>query len=359
MRRRLAVTAVLVALLSCRREEHDPVQSFDFHGVIRPRFSSSGACGGGHFQDSASFPESDVVWIVDGQTVCLYWDQLKTTIASASSPSGMRTCEFCAAADPCGAGATIPSGDVPRNEFPQVHLFEWPFPVFDVHEDKGAFGYAVGCPGNQSYPFSEYVPTRNADLMLQGWALNPPGDFIRGSRHLGVTLVPATGDFEMPPRILTAQPGSDPGTATFTWTVPQTGRIWDENFSPDLHITKIRNLRGTLETGSFVDAVGRKGTERLANPTPILPFNVGFGSDIHCDADPTTADGGIDLARCNKGGNILAVDATPGYQIVSGSPPAAILWSVGFRDRPPFTLPTLQPGETLAISFTLKSKTAP
>ena len=47
------------------------------------------------------------------------------------------------------------------------------------------------------------------------------------------------------------------------------------------------------------------------------------------------------------------------FEFITKSPPAAVLWSVGFRDRPPFTLPTLQPGEALAISFTLKSKTAP
>jgi hypothetical protein len=152
-----------------------------------------------------------------------------------------------------------------------------------------------------------------------------------------------------------------------TQTPTSAARFREDSFSPNLHITKVRVLKGTPSvdpiTGRFqID----KLTATPVHPTRIitLPASLDLGghdvyafSSDRCYANDSE-DGDIDLTRCRYERYNLDCtahcvhDATPQYH--NYDPGRDVVWFVEFDPADHGVIPALNCGEVLAIEFTLE-----
>jgi len=143
--------------------------------------------------------------------------------------------------------------------------------------------------------------------------------------------------------------------------------VWDDNFSKNLRVSKVRILKGKLcpdpanngykpcinpQTGRFI----------LVDETPVIPrFITYFPNYIETNSAADgqtcyaqgTSDGGIDITMCDSDNNsATATDeytVTPTYS--EQNPTNFLTWFVAFA---PGSAPSLAIDETLAIEFTIE-----
>jgi hypothetical protein len=154
---------------------------------------------------------------------------------------------------------------------------------------------------------------------------------------------------------------ANPTIVWYKWTVG-VGPVWEDNFSANLRVGKIRVLKGREvrdpNTGRFgLDDM----TKTVAHPSRIVlvpnfdsSLSV-FNQDTNrCYAD-SSADGDINLNRCRTafGNNTgFLFDVTPTY--LKTQPADQLTWIVEFNPAEGGMPPVLAADETLAIEFTIE-----
>lgn len=318
---------------------------------------------------SLKLGESDVYWVLPGEQAFVKWQDYHVHAPVDGSPWD---CNFCAELRSRSQGGDVcrlPDGKRPAFAFSaaQVQVQESPLPAGLANSNPqaaGPFQWDDGCftpaPAADQPDFGPMGAVSIAVNRSASWTARADiGDAIFPSRS------PDSATFwvippPMPPRE-TLAPYVDPSTQRadlhhWIWTVQVTTDAngkpwWSENFAPGLAVGKVRVLRGTspvVPPPHRVRVYERIDTN-LRDP---------FGSDIfYCLSDPTAVDGDIDLTRCRGfGGQITPRRITPAYDR-DRDPPAdqlvrtPLTWVVEFSDTSP--APTLNPGESLAIEFTL------
>jgi hypothetical protein len=144
----------------------------------------------------------------------------------------------------------------------------------------------------------------------------------------------------------------------YSGSIPQTPTLQD-NFSANLRIGKVRILKGKPDA----DPVTNKF--RLKDPSVVRPSRIVlipsytgdsvFSHDsTRCYSNPNIPDGDIDLTNCriNAGSAGTLQDATPAY--LKFTPRSPLTWVAEFRASEGGTPPILDPGEVLAIEFTIQ-----
>lgn len=359
------VVVGLVAIAGCHETVPQNPRDAAFRGEIRPGFAGS-ECGTPHYQAMGSFPKSETMWLVAGEGICSYWEEFTIEVEEAEDPTQVTTCAFCNI-PPCG-GIAWPGSSVASDIGPQVRLYHWPFPIFDDRDQVATYGWHVGCTTNTRFPFPSYLPETNGGFTLvAGPGRDETSTFVRAGEGLEVILVPAGGELEMPPRFLMPAQSEEPDVLLFRWGV-EVGQRWSESFSPNMRVTRVRVLKGKIETGRFFDSVGDGTDRRLVDSEPVLFRTLDFGQNLDCDAQAGTEDGNVDLTQCRDGADLRPRTATPAYEIISelASPlgiraPQRVEWTIEFHNRGAFQFPDLdedddgQPDLSLAIVFTLKA----
>jgi hypothetical protein len=159
--------------------------------------------------------------------------------------------------------------------------------------------------------------------------------------------------------------GSHPPVKFYSGTVPPfslpTGDGLEDNFSPNLHISKIRILKVTKQ---ILPVKGRTVMDAI----PVLPSRLLFfenfvsGSSVFtgdgniCYGDASKTDGDFDLTKCRGaiGSQGMFLAATPAF-LGSTATTSLLNWIVEFRESEGAVQPTLDPGnEKLAIEFTIE-----
>jgi hypothetical protein len=361
-----------------------------FEGArLEPAYGSS-SCGKDHRASSAGRAKAWTHWLAAGEKVCAYWDRLEIVNALPGKPMNTASCDLCARwttnAPPCpektfSDGSTIPGilampgAYQPSNTGPQIRLFESQLPNLDHRSQIDTFGYRSGCETNDQYafPFYDPAPGANVQLSMEAWpggGSDPQGHHEVGDKANIISVENVQEGFRMPLRLLEPVEPFDPTRPAYHWKVEKTDGRWDEEFSTDLEITRIKIYKGTYveQDTAGMDSVGQPVNWHLENTVEVVPQRIEFEADQtaykkECLGRSDTFDGDYNLQACRFKDSMdilrtLPIRATPRYGVSEYGGSLVIEetldWIVRFRTRGDFVIPELGPGERLAIEFTLR-----
>jgi hypothetical protein len=257
--------------------------------------------------------------------------------------------------------------------------------VYSFAEYNGVHKVIAACP-NQSQSRLPFVPDKtglyrlvsDAGIAFRGGTegtvklfivddANPsPTTTYRLTSHSEGEQLPDPCATPAPSPSPSPTPSNCPGCVWFKLPKPSTmGAFREESFSPNLHITKIRVLKGTPSsdpiTGRFkLDAM----TATPVHPSRIVLFPASSDGQSVLDNEGnrcyanSSADGDINLATCRRDFNVdcsgpnCLLDATPQYMQSMTS--EGLIWFAEFNPAQGGIIPTLSCGEVLAIEFTLE-----
>ena len=328
--------------------------------------------------------QSPTLWITSGKELAARWDaytlflHLGDDLCDFENLTGSTSdCQVC---DLCADFNTF-EDRCPRLQFlggndlgPRVIAFDGFMPpqrfVTNTHPGSGCFSPLFGSPG----PF-RFIPTGNATYQMLSTVHSTSPDTILAEKKVFVIEAGVAQATQYRLEHLLTDVASNPPTPFFKWTV-QNGSTWEDRFTPDLRVTRIRILTGRPGTDPLT------GRFKLEDPTPVRPSRVVFFNnfvasdppspgDIYanpeeasqrCYVNPNTPDGDINLTNCRAAAgnsNGVLYDATPNTLKTSLTVP--LTWIVEFKqaegaDFNPLT-PVSDPvpaGASLAIEFTIE-----
>jgi hypothetical protein len=350
------------------------------NGRLEPPGLQVSQCTPAHRSATAGGEKADWYWLAEEDPLCVYWDKLAMVLAPPAKPDVTASCDLCQSCPPqtlsdgsTFPGISLPGGDRPSTVAPQVRIYASTLPNTDQQEKVAAFGWRVGCENNTGLPVPLFQPGPDDGslyLSLEAWPSGSPDD--PKGHHLvadqaSVHAIKKTNDgFPMPLRLLEPVQPFDPARPNYHWMVRELNGRFEEDFSPNLEITKVRVLKGTLVAETGMDAVGKPVSFRLLDAVPVVPFRINLKAtdtilNQECLGRLDSADGDINLKECRQSsaGNLVIRQfrATPRFAVTGsdGNPlmEETLDWVVSFRTRAGFEIPVLGPGERFAIEFTL------
>jgi hypothetical protein len=240
----------------------------------------------------------------------------------------------------------------------------------NTHPGSGCFGTLFGSPG----PF-RFIPTGNATYQMLPTTHSHSPDQILAEKKIFVIEAGVAQSTHYRLEHFVTDAGANSPTPFFKWTV-QNNSIWEDGFTPDLRVSRIRVLTGRPGTDPLT------GRFKLEDASPVRPSRIVFFTnfaasnppvpgDIYanpeeasqrCYSNPNTPDGDILLTNCRAApgnNNSVLYDATPNSLKTSLTVP--LTWIVEFKaaegaDFNPATpaVDPVPPNAPLAIEFTIE-----